>query len=686
MIISEVSLHNFRVYSGRHELALRKPVDGHNIFLLGGLNGAGKTSLFGALTTGLYGQDAVGIAFQRRDGESKEASYRRYLVESFSYDAAKRGENEMSVGLGFDHRGRLIDLHRTWWFRDGLLEDEDLSIYEDGHPLRVHADDPAERVKILQEYVENVAPARVGKFFFFDGEEIRTIAARQPEQAVVEGLNQLLGFQMLQNLAEDLDSLKTNIRREMPSAAAESLESEIANLRASEGHRTEMAAQIAAAGDEIASLQASLDAVERDLESVFKGSSFESRNQALDALAERERELASMSTELQAFVADVLTLALPGQLFRDAASRASNEADIRRESASRLRLGKLRPKLLKDVLAGPDAGYQPALTGAQREQLRRAFGEAWGQVVDRMPEAEAARFSLLETEELESLPTTLNVVEETARRELGARLVRRRHLLDEIARLRAVQTTFDAGPRAQELLDRKGELLEQRITSEHRRVQLTKEFDGGETGLAAQRGVVSRLEAQVELSGGAAAELFAAEQLKGAALEFMRELRNLRAAELAEATTHMMRQLSHKEDLVHEIRIRPDDFAISILDARGNELLGMSAGEREIFALSLVWALARISGRELPVMIDTPLGRLDQMHRDHVVSRYLPMAGAQVIVLATDSEIDSHWYAALRPHLAQQSLIQFSLQTQSSVIREDSYFASVTESPEAVPR
>ena len=43
-------------------------------------------------------------------------------------------------------------------------------------------------------------------------------------------------------------------------------------------------------------------------------------------------------------------------------------------------------------------------------------------------------------------------------------------------------------------------------------------------------------------------------------------------------------------------------------------------------------------------MIDTPLGRLDGSHREHLLDRYFPYASHQVVLLSTDTEIDDEAY------------------------------------------
>ncbi len=112
-------------------------------------------------------------------------------------------------------------------------------------------------------------------------------------------------------------------------------------------------------------------------------------------------------------------------------------------------------------------------------------------------------------------------------------------------------------------------------------------------------------------------------------------------------------RLLRKERMISRVRIDPDSCALTLFDHNGREwaMERLSAGERQLLATSILWGLARAARRPLPVVIDTPLGRLDSHHRIHFIERYLPWASHQVLVLSTDEEIDEAQLERLRPHI-----------------------------------
>ncbi|MFM2304267.1 MAG: hypothetical protein RLZZ135_1677, partial [Cyanobacteriota bacterium] len=119
---------------------------------------------------------------------------------------------------------------------------------------------------------------------------------------------------------------------------------------------------------------------------------------------------------------------------------------------------------------------------------------------------------------------------------------------------------------------------------------------------------------------------------------------------LENEVTECFRYLLHKSELVQRVAIDSTTFTLSLYDCDGKLLPKhrLSAGEKQLLAIALLWGLARVSGRQLPIAIDTPLGRLDSSHRTNLIERYFPAASEQVILLSTDTEIAENELANLR--------------------------------------
>ena len=127
MIINSIKIKNFQTYFGDVEFEFDKPSSKKNVTLIGGLNGAGKTSFFSSIVLGLFGKNAQGIIFERSTGESINDSYESYLNEVFSNEAKKVNDIEMEISISITHEGKDIKIVRKWWFDNNI--DEILEIY-----------------------------------------------------------------------------------------------------------------------------------------------------------------------------------------------------------------------------------------------------------------------------------------------------------------------------------------------------------------------------------------------------------------------------------------------------------------------------------------------------------------------------------------------------------------------------
>jgi DNA sulfur modification protein DndD len=154
--------------------------------------------------------------------------------------------------------------------------------------------------------------------------------------------------------------------------------------------------------------------------------------------------------------------------------------------------------------------------------------------------------------------------------------------------------------------------------------------------------------------------------------QFIVRLRKNKVHLLQEKTFEMYRMLSSRSGLIKDIIIDDKTYEIKITDRNGHEIKksSLSAGEKEVFAISLLWGLAQTSQLKLPIIIDTPLSRLDSTHRDNIVNNYFPNAGEQVIILSTDTEVDKNYYRLLKTHLSGAASLEFDPRQELTTFRE----------------
>lgn len=157
--------------------------------------------------------------------------------------------------------------------------------------------------------------------------------------------------------------------------------------------------------------------------------------------------------------------------------------------------------------------------------------------------------------------------------------------------------------------------------------------------------------------------------------EFVHRLQTQKVDILEKNITSCFRFLAQKQAIITSIIIDPETLDITLKDYKGGVLLKdqLSAGEKQMFAISILWGLALSSGYKLPVVIDTPMARLDSAHRSNFINKYLPNASSQVIVLSTDEEINGKYLDDIKAYVNKAYTLIYNDSEKCSTI-EPGYF------------
>ena len=164
------------------------------------------------------------------------------------------------------------------------------------------------------------------------------------------------------------------------------------------------------------------------------------------------------------------------------------------------------------------------------------------------------------------------------------------------------------------------------------------------------------------------------EQILAVLGDFVADYRSTLITKLEQIVNRKFRELTNAPGLIETIQINRDSVELKLLNRRA-ELLAMeqSAGQKEILAFALIASVVELSNRQVPAVVDTPLARLDMLHKKNALSGFFPCLGPQVIILATDTEIGREEVEQLSPVLATKHHLQLDAKTGQTEIK-DGYF------------
>jgi len=98
-----------------------------------------------------------------------------------------------------------------------------------------------------------------------------------------------------------------------------------------------------------------------------------------------------------------------------------------------------------------------------------------------------------------------------------------------------------------------------------------------------------------------------------------------------------------------------------------------SQGEKQVYIMSIYFALMQISRVDVPFVIDTPFARIDTEHRSKIVKNFFTKLKGQVFILSTDEEINNDYMKNIKPNVSNQYLLEYVSRGKTKVLK-DQYF------------
>ena len=646
MILSRISLENFRQFKGKQSFALDVS-DDKTVSLLFGANGSGKTTLLNAFTWCLYGDVS-------EDVEEKH----RLATDVVWQEALEDSEIPVSVEIEFLHGDSRYRARREGSVRKRL-----------GHEQQIQADfalwrtwaGQTESLHAPQEKMNSILPKRLSRFFFFNGERIERLAKDEAYAEVKEDIKILLRLEQVERALKHLPKLKARLGSDLKKHGGEevgALQDEIdenaglrdQNREALEASSTELQVLEREIGDirrlleehaAVGPLQEQLHAAERNLD------------KAIDAKRDHQ-QLRKVLVGSRGHIGLCGKLAEKTALLADALhQRGALPAPIKREFVDSL-VAESRCICGTDLAPGT-----AALASVEEWRARAGLAEveaSWQRLSGDMKAIQDAR------QELRS-----HLQEITAEIEKDSKSIS--YWEGEVADLKG--KTGDIPYEEVVALQSKKQELENRHLDVRARIQALEKEQ--ENLIKQQHELDSKLK-KAQVAAGVASTTRERIEIVDACDEALRQILDLRSAE-------MKKRLDEKvKNVFSRITIKPfypeltDDFKLGLyhVGADGKARpVAKGTGENQVLSLSFVAAiseLAREVAREetldssldeqghFPIVMDAAFGSLDRNYRRDI-SRALVELAPQMVVLVSTSQGQGEVYSELQPYLNHLGII-----------------------------
>ena len=707
--IASIEFNNFKSYT-KQKLDFPPPNSETNIVLIGGENGAGKTSFLEGLYLCLYGKEALtrlaraGVQIDKNVSESYSAFLNAALNKKI---ATNNRPSKMSIKVKWHYDAiNAFEVERIWSFNikgiyDSQLDNIKFKEICNKNEKPLHSD-------TLEEYLDAYfLPANQAEFFFFDGEKVRNMLTVGLHSSLMTGVSALLGVDVLMGLKESLKGYKTSKSRKMLPEGKGRIEQQNEHFK-KESQIQELAQELTELNKQYDDIKNTLDLQKQRRKSLQNeqakmgggSSSVESTKKLVEQLNFKENELKALNTKLNDMLTDKLPFMLMG------GHNLCEEIVIQLEAENEKLIldghkknEEPRKKLFLDYFLEELDSFEPKLTAKQIKSLDLKATASWErlhypnntnlnldtQIIHvQFGDSEVSRKQTIEAinqdiglglsefydvynkktygqADLDSLKKQYNNLQSTGNSE--------RH--DEI---KADLEIADA--EISKLDNEEGSLKRAINTKEQDHHNLNASFE--------------RVQKQIRDGAGDTHLHDKAHKL----LSALDELTQLNQASIygqkikliAEAATEAHHQLSSKNK-PYSIDIEPitdrngsSKVNIFVKNHKGDtvDIVQLSAGEQQILATALLAGLASATSKLVPFVTDTPAGRLDESHRQNLLEFWTNgQQGRQIIILSQNTEITFDVYQSIKNKVSKVFLLRKQLDElgfDETTVLENSYF------------
>lgn len=670
MILHKLTVNNVGLFRGRQTIILT-PNTNKPIILIGGMNGAGKTTLLGAVRLCLYGKRSLGNRISHNE-------YHDYLREIIHRSpTANSSIDNASVSLEFEYardgEKRRHTVERSWKRqRGGETVKETLTIYEND---RLNTEFEKEH---WQDYINELIPIDVSQFFFFDSENVRKLVDDSGHDVFLrESIKALFGLNLVDRLQSDLNIyLNRLVKRDSPESVQEEIakvELEIENLR---NRLADIEVESEKIATQINDLESEIEQQEHRL--ATEGGNYAQQRGDLQRQQEQlQTDIENLENIIHVQCEELFPFALVPENLERLKAQLLKELQLNEWEAKNRALKAHKDLLLEHLPS--EAFWADISLDLEPSQILeiqdRVASFLTGQLecpkelrgFKKIRERSPSEYNCV----LEWIDACLNKVPQEFREVNDALEIARSELKKVENALQKVPPEDVLKPIIEDLSGLNKTLGQLQIQEQNANETILSLKDQIEKAEQRQE-MLYRTQQQRQ------AHIKRPKQVEGVQTvlaEYTAQLTQAKIVTLSDAIVEGFNQLSHKPDRIKRVELDSQTFAVTLYDTYDHSISKheLSAGEQQIYTTALLWGLARTSGKPLPMVLDTPLGRLDTTHRQFLIEHYFPYVSHQVVLLSTDTEIVGHLLSLLEPHISHTFHLTYQ-QTAGHTTIEEGYF------------
>ena len=658
MVIKNITLYNYRLYYGKNSIDFNVK-DNRNLFIITGENGFGKTTFLHSLIWCLYGKNASEVD-EDSNRETLNSSYvkiqksnlnviaqekLKLVSDETKKDIAKKGYNGFEeiksystyyVSMEFAEvmipsvPCKSLKIIRSY---DSITSKEETKILIDGRPSELTEDMGADI------FINDFILSRdIARFFFFDSERIVSLAettTKSNRQRLSSAYNEVLGVKKYEDLKSNLENLRLRFRRHSDDIANRR---KLENLVRSEKSLKDRQDKLNSLSEQIISTlsdQRKMDE-QYQISLMREGSSMTlEKYKTLQLVKEKGLEKdKEYKSKLKDFLEEA-PFAIVGKLFNETKSQIVQDYKISQSVKDSENLTMVINGIsleLKNLISTlPTSSTQKEDLSVKVEGILSKYK---GKQVDKEPLLNVPKAMY---DDFLALYTNIVTTYKSEFEHLADDYKKNRQLLERTSRRIANMQNQENDNLIKEIRSKKN-ILEKQIASNETRLRAIHESLGIiNDKLQKVKEEIQETSKTISLAADDVNKDKLAEELIEELNVFLVSLREQKKDSLERRIKGILNSLMHKPDFIGRVEVlnsSEDDMKINLYTPQGIliDKDGLSKGEQQLYATSLLKALVEESGIQFPVFIDSPLQKFDKDHADRIIKEFYPSISKQVIL------------------------------------------------------